>query len=108
MFFCHETNNFLTCYIQYLPVWPPEQAASRPPQGLHAAFGLFLVLARVWRAVPFRQDSLGNHFGKYLPKSMHIRGKVLGIRRIDVASLRPAVIVGALFGPLRFGSGHCW
>jgi hypothetical protein len=108
MFRHQETNNSLDCYIPHPPAWPLEQAASRLPQGRHAAFGLFLTLARIWRAVPFRQDSPGNHFGKYLPKSMHMRWKGLGIRRIDVASLRPAVIVGALFGLLRFGSGHCW
>ena len=52
-------------------------------------------------------DSSGDELGEQLPKSMHTRWKVLGLRKVDVASLRVTTIVGLGIGSLWCGIIHC-
>ena len=48
----------------------------------------------------------GDELGEQLPKSMHARWKVLGLRKVDVASLRVTIIVGLGIGSLWCGVIH--
>ena len=52
-------------------------------------------------------DSSGDELGEQLPKSMHARWKVLGLRKVDVASFRVTIVVGLGIGSLWCGIIHC-
>ena len=51
-------------------------------------------------------DSSGDELGEQLPKPMHARWKVLGLRKVDVASFRVTIVVGLGIGPLWCGFIH--